>query len=223
MLNLCFVSLYQKDAVYTGKDTGDLYIKCFSSNRIIHSEIYVIVGCNFYDSCSTDTTSNYSKRAFEGSTGSLSYNSNNYYDIISNGTKSWGLMLPVDSTKLEVTFKLNSRAEGGIALTSGVGNALCVRPASTVYRYANSSWNSAYRPSVTGFPSSQSTGVWYTLKVEFIEDTAYCTLINNSTGNTYEGSFELSDYIINKEDIVLCVWCGGVYSDTTNIKEIKAY
>ena len=110
---------------YLGKGTGDLYIKCFSSDRIIFSKTYTLQDCPVYDTL----TSN--KNRFVGGASNTSYTSDGY-GLTGNSNWTPTYYDYEMSQDMSIEFDFNSTQEAQTSSATGYTSIFtALKPSST--------------------------------------------------------------------------------------------
>ena len=157
-----------------GKGTGDLYIKVFSSDRIIVSEIYEVEDCWKYDNALSDNTSKYDTTSANGTT--FAYDSTETAYKLTRTSDGFGAILVKD-----LTVDTNVEISADIKLTSSNNN----QPRLSLYNGNNgvggrlAKWSGGNDIAICTFTKtadgstlqSQNTslnwGTYYTVKITF--------------------------------------------------------
>lgn len=160
------------------------------------TEIYVLEDCDFYDSCLSDKTSNYSYQNIEYEiTHSLSSTENGYSILYSGGT--YGLYKHDFSLPLNCVIECDIYRTGG-AIGVGISDNLncdligCWDTGIDHQRYTNKSWKYAGYSNVS--TSQSMTNTWVHLKVTRIgTQITYEASINGSVIGILTKTSQFSD------------------------------
>ena len=214
-----------------GKGTGDLYIKCFSSDRIIFSKTYEVSDRLFYDDATTDKSSKYVSRSVgNGKSCTISY-ANNEYNLTARGSGvSWYGVSPLSlstSDNWEITATMKSTNTNPTFVSLGFANdganhiEHILYPNSSPSNYAVYGYGSPNSYLISPINISLSGNTYYTFKVRLVNGVVSLKVYNGET-LIIDSSYTLPS---NYEDITVypVVSCFGNTTQNNSSTYFKEY
>ena len=202
---------------YNSAGVGDISMTAVQGNN--ESNSITITDASFYDDCSTNKVSAYTRRL--GSS-SISYDNNGYLTTTEGSSEGWLVFSPVDALSTNTDWCIEAKIKQTNYPNSLYHSLNLVQKTNSSNHISLCLYSSNFASYGYGSPNTylispdssvtSTGGNWYRLKCELQNGTIYITIYDNSDVQIYSNSVSLPS---NYQNIEVYPCFGGYYGGTT--------